>query len=68
MKLGALLLLGRGDSRRTVRGRLQTPCGGLGYLCGSELKIRPDVGDLGLDGLTFVAVFVLPAALDELAL
>lgn len=51
-------------------GRLRgwgTYCGGLGYPCGGELEIRSHVGDLDLDGLTLVAVVVLPAALDELA-
>jgi hypothetical protein len=42
-------------------------CGGLGYLGGSELKIRSHLGHLDLDGLTLVADVVLPAALDELA-
>jgi len=60
--------LGRGRSRRTVRGRLRTLCGGLFYLCGSELEVRSHVGDLDLDGLTLVAVVVLPAALDKLLL
>jgi hypothetical protein len=32
-----------------------TICGGLGYLCGSELEIRAYVGHLDLDGLTLVA-------------
>jgi hypothetical protein len=44
-----------------------TLCGGLGYLCGSELKIRSHVVNLDLDGVTLVAIAVLPAALDELA-
>jgi hypothetical protein len=46
--------------RRRGRGTL---CGGLGYLCDSELEIRSHVGDLDLDGLTLVAVVVLPADL-----
>jgi hypothetical protein len=65
--LCALLLLGRGRSRRTVRGRTQTLCGGLGYLCGSELKIGATWVTWDLDGLALGAVVVLPAALDKLA-
>ena len=53
--IAALLYLGRGRSRRTIRGRTQTLCGGLGYLCGSELKIRPNVGHLDLDAVALVA-------------
>lgn len=37
------------------------------FLCGSELKVRPYVGDLDLDALTLGAVVFLPVALDELA-
>jgi hypothetical protein len=65
--LRALLLLNRGRSRRTVRGRTQILCGGLGDLGGRELEVRADMSHLDLHAVTLRAVLFLPAALDELA-
>jgi len=43
------------------------PCGGLSYLCGSELKVRSHVGDLDLDDGALVAVVVVRSVFERLA-